>query len=127
MFKIFNLILLGLTFFLSGCATFIHGDSQYISINSNPAGASVYIEGATFITPAKVLLKRGYPMKDFQLLFQKEGYKPGYAKIEQKSSGWLWLNVLNGMIPGATVDFITGGAFNLYPTEIVVTLEESAK
>lgn len=112
---------------LSGCATIINSDSQYVSINSQPPGASVYLEGNYFITPAKVLLKRGHPMKDLQLIFQKEGYKPAYANIEQRPSGWLWLNIFNGVIPGVTIDFITGGAFNLTPSEISVKLEEAAK
>lgn len=127
MLKIFKVILLGYVLFLSGCATLVNSGSQYVNINSDPKGASVYIEGKTYITPTKVFLKRGLPMKEYQLLFEKQGYKPAYAKIEQTISGWVWLNILNGLIPGMTIDFITGGAFNLIPVDITVTLEKSAK
>lgn len=122
-----NIIIFLPLLLFSGCATIIHGDSQYVNIDSSPQGATVFIEGNSFITPAKVLLKRGYPLKEYQLMLQKAGYKPGYAKIEQRSSGWLWLNILNGIIPGITVDFITGAAFDLVPSEVRVILEESVK
>lgn len=105
----------------------MHGDSQYVEINSVPAGATAYVGGNYFITPAKVLLKRGYPAQEYQILFQKEGFKPGYAKIGQKLSGWLWGDIIWGIIPGITVDAITGGAFDLYPQQISVNLQESAK
>lgn len=105
----------------------MHGDSQYVEINSQLSGASAYIEGNYFITPAKVLLKRGYPMHEYQILVQKEGYKPGYAKIYQKLSGWLWADIIWGIIPGITIDAITGAAFDLVPKQITVNLEGSTK
>jgi hypothetical protein len=116
-----------LTIFVSGCATIMHGRSQYVQVDSVPSGASVYVEGNTFITPAKILLKRGAPMHEYQLLLQKEGFKPGYAKIGQKPSGWLWGDILWGIIPGITVDFLTGAAFDLYPHQVSVNLEQSVK
>ena len=124
----FSLIIVDLAiFFLSGCATIMHGDSQYVQIKSVPSGATAYIEGNYFITPAKVLLKRGLPTHEYQVLVEKEGYKPGYGKIGQKLSGWLWGDIIWGIIPGITVDAITGAAFDLEPTQITITLEERAK
>ena len=61
-------------FFISGCATIMHGDSQYVEINSVPEGASLYIDGNYFTTPAAVLLKRGHHFHEYQLLVEKEGY-----------------------------------------------------
>jgi hypothetical protein len=121
------LIVFFVAFCLGGCATIMHGDSQYIEANSVPSGATVYIEGKYFTTPAKILLKRGYPAQEYQALFQKEGLKPAYAKIGQKLSGWLWGDILWGIIPGIAVDMGTGGAFDLTPKQINVTLEQSAK
>jgi len=112
---------------LAGCATIVHGNSQYVEIDSQPQGATAYVGGNYFITPAKVLLKRGYPMQDQQVLVQKEGYKPGYATISQSLSGWLWGDIIWGILPGLAVDAITGAAFNLHPAKIVVQLEPSAK
>lgn len=114
-------------FLLNGCATIVHGDSQYIEVDSKPAGASAYINGSYFITPAKVLLKRGYPTYEYQVLVQKEGYKPGYARITQRLSGWLWGDIFWGILPGLVVDSLTGGGFNLIPARIEVVLEPSAK
>lgn len=122
-----SLIILVLVVFLSGCATIMNGDSQFVRINSQPEGAKVFVAGNYFITPAEVLLKRGYPMHEYQLLFEKEGYKPGYARIEQRLSKWLWGDIIYAVIPGVAVDFITGGAFKLYPKEISVKLEPSVK
>lgn len=114
-------------FSLTGCATFIHGDSQYVEIDSVPQGATLYIDGNYFTTPAQVLLKRGHHIHEYQILVQKEGYKPAYAKIEQRLTGWLWGDIFWFIIPGILVDTINGAAFNLKPQEITVTLEESAK
>lgn len=123
----FKIIIGVAIFFLSGCATIMHGDSQYVEINSVPSGATAHIEGNYFITPAKILLKRGYSLHEYQILVQKEGFKPGYAKISQKLSSWLWGDIIWGIIPGITVDAITGAAFDLTPKQITVNLEESAK
>jgi hypothetical protein len=112
---------------IGGCATIMHGDSQEVEISSIPAGAVAYIEGNSFITPARVRLKRGYPLQEQQILFQKEGFKPAYAKIEQKLSGWLWGDIIWGILPGLAVDAITGAAFDLHPTQITAILETSAK
>ena len=107
----------------------MHGDSQEIQINTVPQGASVHIqgEGITAVAPTKLILKRGYPMKEYSILVQKEGYKPGYATIKQKPSAWLWGDIIWAIIPGVAVDMITGGAFDLTPEKITVQLEESAK
>jgi len=120
------IVFLGLCF-LSSCATIMHGDSQYVEVNSTPSGATAYIEGNSFLTPARILLKRGYPAHEYQILVQKEGFKPAYAKIEQNLSAWLWGDIIWGIIPGIVVDTITGAAFELYPDKISVQLEESAK
>ncbi|MFC1804769.1 PEGA domain-containing protein [Candidatus Omnitrophota bacterium] len=111
---------------LSGCATIMHGDSQYVEIDSYPQGATAYIDGTYHVTPAKVLLKRGHPMKDYTILLEKEGYKPGYAKVEQKLSAWLWGDIVWAIVPGVAVDLLTGGAFKLRPQRVTVELEESA-
>lgn len=121
--------ILGLVFMLSGCATIMHGDSQYVNIDTDPKDASIQIQGqgGRFTAPARILLKRGYPMQEYQILVEKEGYKPGYAKITQKLSAWLWGDIIWGIIPGIAIDMITGAAFDLKPAEITVELEESIK
>lgn len=121
------IIILATSFLLSGCATIMHGNSQYVEINSVPEGATAYIDGNYYTTPADVLLKRGHHMHEYQILVQKEGFKPGYATIEQRLSGWLWGDIVWFVIPGILVDAITGAAFNLHPAQITVELEESAK
>ena len=111
----------------SGCATIMHGTYQYVEIKSQPAAATAFVNGEAVITPAKVLLKRGFPTQEYQVLLEKDGYKPGYAKINQKLSGWLWGDIIWGILPGIAVDALSGAAFDLYPKQVMVNLEESAK
>jgi hypothetical protein len=122
-----NLTIIITLFFLSGCATIMHGDSQYIEINSEPQAATAYVDGNYFTTPATVLLKRGHHIHKYQIRVQKEGYKPAYATVELRLSKWLWGDIIWLVVPGVLVDAITGAAFNLYPSQITVRLEESAK
>lgn len=110
-----------------GCATIVHGNSQYVQIDSIPPGAQAFVDGVYITTPGKVLLKRGYPTQEHQIVVQKEGYKPAYATISQTLSGWLWGDLFWGILPGITVDIVTGAAFNLYPSKVTITLEPSAK
>lgn len=105
----------------------MHGDSQYVVINSQPPGATIQVAGRHFITPTRVLLKRGLPKDARQVIVEKEGFKPVYAEFNRKYSPWLWGDIMWGIIPGIAVDTLTGGAFDLYPQQLVVQLQESAK
>ena len=48
---------LGLTCVGTGCAT-IRGDKQKMTIETDPAGANLVVDGQKFTTPAEVVLKR---------------------------------------------------------------------
>lgn len=109
-------------FFCSGCATIIHGTTQNVSINSNPPGAKASIDGLKIETPNSVTLARN---KDYIVNVEKEGYKPGQAQITRKFDG---LPVIAGnilwLLPGVLVDILAGGAWNLTPEQVNVTLAQ---
>ena len=122
-----KIIVLAGVLLLSGCATIMHGDSQYIVINSQPSEARIRVAGKSYITPTRVLFKRGLPIQEYQILAEKEGSRPATAKINRRYSSWLWGDILWGVIPGIAIDTLTGAAFDLYPDQLTVNLQESAK
>ncbi len=107
---------------LLGCATIIHqGGKQWVSVISTPAGATATIDGTTKIqTPGQVKLKRG---KTHIVMVEKDGYEPAQAIIDHEFSGWVFGNILLGGLIGLAVDFGTGGAYNLEPDSVNMTLK----
>lgn len=105
-----------------GCATIMHrGGKQWVSITSTPTGATATVNGIKEIqTPGQVKLKRG---KDHIVLIEKEGYEPVQVLLDHEFSWWVVGNILLGGIIGLAVDFGTGGAYNLEPDAIDVTLK----
>lgn len=106
---------------LAGCATIIHGgSSQKISISSDPVGANVSIDGATFgVTPLVADLKRS---NEHIVVLNMDGYQPAQLTLTKSVSGWVWGNVLIGGLIGLAVDFATGGVYNLTPEQLNSTL-----
>jgi hypothetical protein len=50
-------VMLGLMCAGTGCAT-IRGDKQKMTIETEPAGANLVVDGQKYMTPAEVVLKR---------------------------------------------------------------------
>lgn len=116
--KILSLILAaGL---LNSCASVINGRTQDIGISSNPAGATIKVDGITKgMTPCNLLLKRN---ESHTVTIEKEGYHPASATLTKSCSGWVWGNVLIGGLVGLGVDAITGGMWTLEPENVQVNL-----
>ncbi len=106
---------------LIGCATIMHkGGKQWVLITSTPSGATATIDGITTIqTPGQVKLKRG---KDHVVVVEKEGYETAQLLIDHEFSWWVVGNALFGGLIGLAVDFGTGGAYNLEPDSVNLTL-----
>lgn len=103
-----------------GCGTIINGSTETISINSNPAGATVAIEGhGTVVTPTTLDLKRN---KTHTLHFSLDGYENQTTTVKSGISGWVFGNIIFGGIIGLVVDLISGGWGNLEPNEVNVHL-----
>ena len=115
-------------FFLTSCATMVNGSKQTVTLMSEPSGATVTVGGEfTTKTPAALPLNRG---KDYQVLFQKEGYKTQTVLLKSSFTHWLQSilgNAWNYIIPGLVVDMISGGAYEFDQVLINAQLDEDKK
>ncbi|MDP7039294.1 MAG: PEGA domain-containing protein [Myxococcota bacterium] len=106
----------------SGCGTLLHGRHANINVKSTPSGANVrtgYIKNCE--TPCMVKVKRGKPGS---ITVTKDGYKPYVVLLNKKfqffrtivgNLFWFYL--------GFPVDLISGGAYDISPTNINVKLK----
>jgi hypothetical protein len=104
----------------SGCASLMHGSDQDVSVVSNPAAASISVDGKPMgTTPAVVRLTR----KESHILrLDLEGYQPFEMPLERKTSGWVWGNIVFGGLIGVAVDSSTGAMYKLTPGAVDATL-----
>ena len=118
------LLVVSLTILSSGCCSLVKGNRQLVTVDSEPSGAKVKIDGLKGKTPYSASLSRG---KDYIVTVSKEGYETEQVQIS-KSFGVL---AIFGNIPwlliGAIVDFASGSAYNLNPTHIDVELEKKSE
>lgn len=119
--KVFALILiLGLSGLFGGCATILNTTTQEVEIKSVPAGAKITIDNKKFgNTPQVVNLER---KRDHSVKFELEGYQTYETQLTTKISFWFWGNVLNGLIPGMAIDYLTGSMNTLLPDSIEAQL-----
>ena len=110
--KIFLFLLTGACAgLLSGCATILKDDSQPVAFTSDPAGATVRINGAAVgQTPTTVMLK--HSVKRQMVLVEKEGFHPEAFRLEKKVDALTFGNVIAGGVIGFGVDIATGNATN---------------
>ncbi len=114
-------------FLFVGCATIIHGTHQNITVNSSPSGAKVIVQGIEKgKTPTVINLPRG-ESGNLILHFEKEGYEPVDIMLK-KEVDWLLVGggncLLFGGILGFAVDFVTGAAYTLTPSEVNTVLQK---
>jgi hypothetical protein len=115
-------VLLCLSTLHSGCATLFSGTNQPISIQSQPAGADVQINGMQMgMTPCQVVLKRGATQ---MLQVSKNGYEPQTVMLGTKFNGWFIANLVFGGIIGMIIDLATGAYVWVDPEFVMVRLVE---
>lgn len=108
---------------LWACATIIHGSSQEVSINSQPTGAKVTIDGQPAgNTPVVSHLRRKDPHK---ITINMDGYQPFELATTRSVSGWVWGNIVFGGLIGLAVDAITGGLYNVKPEQVQAQLAKA--
>ena len=107
-----------------GCATIVHGNRQTVTINSEPAGASVRIDGLKGKTPFSTSLARN---NDYVVSVKKEGYQEEQVQITKSFSGLSIIGNVFFLLIGVVIDFASGSAYNLHPTEVNVELEKADK
>lgn len=113
---------------LGGCATFIRGSTQSLTVDSLPGGATVSLSnGERCTTPCVLKLKRKHPVA-------VELCKPGYrtaqtlVRSELGSAGAVRMagNALIGGLIGVGVDAASGAAKDLSPNVLAVLLVEES-
>lgn len=109
----------------AGCASIVTGNTQNITISSDPAGASIILNGAEMAkTPATI----DVPRKSGGLTFQikKDGYKPMSVTTTTALEPWFFGNIVLGGLIGSTTDAASGSVVRYSPDAYFVTLEEDA-
>ncbi len=100
----------------TSCCSIFNGSSQDVGISSNPAGATVTINGAyKGVTPLALDLKRS---DNHLVTIEKEGYETFSQTLTKSTSGWVWGNIVFGGLIGLGVDAITGSINKLEPEQI---------
>lgn len=119
---------------LGACASIIKGSSENVSIDSNPAGASVKIlkaEGGAVVaegtTPYVVPLKRGdgfFAKGRYRVVVEKPGHATREVAIDASANGWYIAGnlVFGGLIGWLIIDPATGAMWSLDPDKITVDL-----
>lgn len=102
---------------LTSCATLIHGGMQTVSINTDPPGARVTVDGQNVVAPAEVKLGRD---RDHQVVASMAGYDDATATI---NSHFSWITVVDMvLILPWFVDLISGGSGYLDPDTVNLQL-----
>lgn len=120
---------------LGGCATIFNGTSDSVHIESSPSAARYSIRSAgggvtatkditvaSGTTPATVSLSK---KSTYVLSVKLEGYQESQVTINQDFNGWIILSALCGIIP-AGIDVLTGGMWDLTPSQVHVELRRLA-
>ncbi|HEY3220250.1 MAG TPA: PEGA domain-containing protein [Gemmatimonadales bacterium] len=108
--------------FAAACATIMHGTSQGVSINSQPTGAAVSVDGnAVGTTPVAANLKR---KSSHKIVVTMSGYQPYELVTTRKTSGWVWGNIVFGGLIGLIVDASTGGLYEVRPETVSAQLAQ---
>ncbi|OGC42847.1 hypothetical protein A2Y85_06170 [candidate division WOR-3 bacterium RBG_13_43_14] len=107
--------------FIHGCATIFKGSNEQVYVNSDPAGAKIYVNGALMgSTPVMLELKSS---KTYNVEFRMDGYESKtYTLTNHLGAGWVILDVLCGLVP-VVIDAVTGAWYGLDQDNIYLQLE----
>lgn len=104
---------------LFASATIFHGTTQNISINSDPEGAEVYVDGQLMgTTPVTLTLKKG---KYKTIEIRKKCYKPVTLTFQKSFDPVAILNIFWDL---STTDFLTGALWEYSPNHYFVKLQK---
>jgi hypothetical protein len=112
---IMYLVIASMLLALSGCGTMMNGLGQDVTITSSPGNGTAYVDGvAVGMTPVSVHMSRKHA---HVVRVEQPGYYPAEASITQSESEWILANMANLYI-GHIVDSISGGMYDLHPTQV---------
>lgn len=116
-------ILLGIlvcTSLVFGSATIFSGSNQSISIDSEPTGAKVYVDGQLRgTTPLSVMMSKS--VSSHEIRVQKEGYADINVPMTKKMDPVALLNIFWDL---STTDFLTGSVMEYTPNNYYFVLEK---
>jgi hypothetical protein len=105
---------------LSACATIMHGSKQNIAVNSNPSGATIFVDNQQMgVTPATLNLSR---KQSHVVRLTLDGYQPYEMTMARGTSGWVWGNIVFGGLIGLVVDASSGAIYKLSPDVITAQM-----
>ncbi len=119
--RIVGVVLTGVL--VSGCASIIHGSRQDVRVVSNPSGAVVRVNLNNTATTTPGILTLNRKEIGYVLTFEKQGYKPVEVSLRRTVDGWLFGNIIFGGLIGIVIDFASGSAYKLTPSEVETVLE----
>ncbi|MGP1561494.1 MAG: PEGA domain-containing protein [Helicobacteraceae bacterium] len=107
---------------LFGSATIISGKMQMVSFNSEPSGASVYVNGMLLCqaTPCQVQVQRPSDTSLFE--FKKAGYKTTKVFAGKGLNKMVVANIVSAGVLGTSTDAATGALWEYQPSQFFVTL-----
>lgn len=87
-----------------GCASVIHGTRQKVEVFTDPPGATATAGDQRVTTPGVLKLSR--KERNMEIRIEKEGFAPKTFRLERRTSGLVWLNLIG--VPAGVVG--VGGA-----------------
>jgi hypothetical protein len=108
---------------LASCSSIINGSKQDVSVISEPADATVTIDGHSGTGHLMLPLTRGKP---HLIEVKKDGYQTVRITTGSGVAGWYYGNILlfDIGIPGEIIDLATGSAYSVNPDKTTVVLEK---
>ena len=121
---------------LSSCASIVSKSSWPVSVNSNPAGATITItnrkgnEVYKGTAPAMINLKSGagfFKKESYIIHYELAGYATKEIPLECRVNGWYWGNLLLGGVLGMLIiDPATGAMYKLNTETVQGTLVKNS-
>jgi hypothetical protein len=112
---------------LPSCASIVSSGPDLVPINSDPPGATIYVDGeAMDTTPAVVPLSR---QKTKVVELRLDGYHDQVVVVGKQVNGWVVGNIVFGGIIGILVDVASGNAsqFDTKPMTVPLVASSEAK
>lgn len=112
--RIAQLVVISITFLsLNSCATIAGNNTRTVCVDSQPRGASVYVEGQRFGTTPTVITLPNYIYGGKTVVVKKEGYQDQAMLVNTKFQPCGLWNIL--FWPGFVIDGATGNTVKIDP------------
>lgn len=119
--KIVTVFVMFSLLYSSSCCTIILGTHQEIAVSSQPASATIKVDGFEMATtPAVVRLQR---KKSHTMELSKDGYESYSVAFARTVSPWIFGNILLGGVIGLVIDLIAGTIHEFNPESVHATLK----